>query len=59
MLLHFRAATIGASGWKPLGFDAHNLWIEVPGYGLHVVAIYRIEEVLQCVDFGVHALALR
>jgi len=58
MLLHFRDATIGASGWEPLGFNAHNLWIEVPGDGLHVVAIYRSEELLRRVDFGVHAFAV-
>jgi hypothetical protein len=59
LVLHFRDAAIGAAGWKPVELDAHDLWIEVPGDGLHVVTVDRTEELPQRVDFGVHALALR
>ncbi len=38
---------------------AHDPWIEVPDHRLHIVAIDCGEEVLECVDFGAHAVIER
>ena len=55
VLLHLRNAAIGAGCWKSPGLNANDLRIEIPGYGLHVVAIDCGEELLQCFSvFGAH-----
>src|SRR5688500_4807069 len=54
VLLHFRDTAIGARCWIALGFDAHNLRIEILDDGLHVIAIDRSEEVFEYFDFRAH-----
>src|SRR5690242_16404269 len=54
VFLHFRDTTISTGCWEAIGLNAHNLWIKILGYGLHVVAIDCSEEMLQRFNFGTH-----
>ena len=55
VLLHSFDTAVGAGGRKALGLDAHNPRIKIPAEGLHVVAIDRGVESLECSGFIAHA----
>jgi hypothetical protein len=54
VLLHFPNTTIGASGWKAVGLNAHDRRIEIVSDRHHIIAIDCSEKLLERFSCGFH-----